>query len=92
MLRLINEAVACLREGIVSDKDLLDAGIIFGTGFAPFRGGPMSYIDRTGEAVLYRRLVELEEKYGERFKPDAGWKPEKEPQLSVVRDYASNEL
>ena len=92
MLRLINEAIACLREGIVEDKDLLDAGIIFGTGFAPFQGGPMSYKDRTGEAALYKRLVQLEEKYGARFKPDAGWKPGKEPQLTVVRDYASNEL
>lgn len=92
MLRLINEAVACLREGVVEDKDLLDAGIIFGTGFAPFRGGPMHHMSLMGESTLYKRLVELEEKYGPRFKPDAGWKPGKEPQLSVVRDYASNEL
>ncbi len=40
---LIDEANACLEEGIVSDADQLDAGIIFGTGFAPFRGGPMFY-------------------------------------------------
>ncbi|WP_455201543.1 3-hydroxyacyl-CoA dehydrogenase NAD-binding domain-containing protein [Kaarinaea lacus] len=92
MLRFINEAVACLREGVVADKDLLDAGIIFGTGFAPFRGGPMHYRDQQGADKLYRRLVELEEKYGARFKPDTGWNSNKEPQLSVVRDYASNEL
>ena len=92
MLRLINEAVACLREGVVADKDLLDAGIIFGTGFAPFRGGPMHYRDQQGVTDLYRKLVELEEKYGSRFKPDADWKPDKQPQLTVVRDYAGNEL
>jgi 3-hydroxyacyl-CoA dehydrogenase/enoyl-CoA hydratase/3-hydroxybutyryl-CoA epimerase len=92
MLRMLNEAIACLREGVVEDKDLLDAGIIFGTGFAPFRGGPMNYKDRMGETNLYKCLVELEEKYGARFKPDAGWNPGKEPQLAVVRDYASNEL
>lgn len=92
MLRLINEAVAVLREGVVEDRDLLDAGIIFGTGFAPFRGGPMNHIQLVGETNLYKRLVELEEKYGPRFKPDAGWNPGKEPQLTVVRDYASNEL
>ncbi|WP_455208077.1 3-hydroxyacyl-CoA dehydrogenase NAD-binding domain-containing protein [Kaarinaea lacus] len=92
MLRFINEAVACLREGVVTDKDLLDAGIIFGTGFAPFRGGPMHYRDQQGATALYRKLVELEEKYGNRFKPDAAWKPDKEPQLKVVRDYAGNEL
>jgi 3-hydroxyacyl-CoA dehydrogenase / enoyl-CoA hydratase / 3-hydroxybutyryl-CoA epimerase len=93
MLRFVNEAVACLREGIIADKDLLDAGIIFGTGFAPFRGGPIHYRDQQGAQDLYRKLVELEEKYGSRFKPDAGWNnPDREPQLSVVRDYASNEL
>ena len=43
MLPMVNEAVACLREGIVGDEDLLDAGVIFGTGFAPFRGGPLHY-------------------------------------------------
>ena len=45
MFRYFNEAVACLREGVVADADLLDAGMIFGTGFAPFRGGPMYYLD-----------------------------------------------
>ncbi|MCI0506376.1 MAG: 3-hydroxyacyl-CoA dehydrogenase NAD-binding domain-containing protein [Gammaproteobacteria bacterium] len=92
MLRFINEAVACLREGVVADKDLLDAGMIFATGFAPFRGGPLHYSGQQGVTELYRRLVELEEKYGDRFKPDAGWKPDKEPQPTVARDYAGNEL
>ena len=40
---LVNEAKACLAQGIVEDADLLDAGVIFGTGFAPFRGGPLHY-------------------------------------------------
>ena len=44
MLRLLNEAVACWREQVVADADLLDGGVIFGSGFAPFRGGPMQYI------------------------------------------------
>jgi len=92
MLRFINEAVACLREGVVADEDLLDAGIIFATGFAPFRGGPMHYRHQLSDLAIYTRLVQLEEKHGARFKPDAGWKIPKEPQLSVVRDYASNEL
>lgn len=46
--RLLNaytqECEAALRDGIVSDEDLLDAGMIFGTGFPPFRGGPMHYL------------------------------------------------
>jgi 3-hydroxyacyl-CoA dehydrogenase/enoyl-CoA hydratase/3-hydroxybutyryl-CoA epimerase len=40
---LIQEAKKCLEEGVVADSDLLDAGMIFATGFAPFRGGPMKY-------------------------------------------------
>jgi 3-hydroxyacyl-CoA dehydrogenase/enoyl-CoA hydratase/3-hydroxybutyryl-CoA epimerase len=40
---LVAEAEAALAEGIVADADLVDAGAIFGTGFAPFRGGPLHY-------------------------------------------------
>ena len=40
---LIAEAKSALAEGIVADADLVDAGAIFGTGFAPFRGGPLQY-------------------------------------------------
>jgi len=41
---MLSEAESCLKEGIVEDADLLDAGAIFGTGFAPFRGGPMNHL------------------------------------------------
>jgi 3-hydroxyacyl-CoA dehydrogenase/enoyl-CoA hydratase/3-hydroxybutyryl-CoA epimerase len=40
----LQEAQAVLAEGIVADADLVDAGLIFGTGFAPFRGGPLHYL------------------------------------------------
>jgi 3-hydroxyacyl-CoA dehydrogenase / enoyl-CoA hydratase / 3-hydroxybutyryl-CoA epimerase len=40
----LKEAQACLAEGIAGDADLTDAGLIFGTGFAPFRGGPINYL------------------------------------------------
>ena len=73
MLPLVNEAVACLREGIVSDRDLLDAGVIFGTGFAPFRGGPLQYAASRGPAAIVSRLNELAAVHGPRFTPDAGW-------------------
>ncbi|NKI34472.1 3-hydroxyacyl-CoA dehydrogenase [Wenzhouxiangella sp. XN79A] len=43
----LDECLACLRDDVVEDKDLLDAGMIFGTGFAPFRGGPVHYIENT---------------------------------------------
>jgi len=38
------ESKAVLAEGIVADAELIDAGLIFGTGFAPFRGGPLNYL------------------------------------------------
>jgi 3-hydroxyacyl-CoA dehydrogenase/enoyl-CoA hydratase/3-hydroxybutyryl-CoA epimerase len=38
------EAERVLEEGIVAEADLVDAGLIFGTGFAPFRGGPLHYL------------------------------------------------
>ncbi|MDE2024371.1 MAG: hypothetical protein KGJ18_09210, partial [Gammaproteobacteria bacterium] len=55
------------------DADLLDAGVIFGTGFAPFRGGPINYIRAAGVESLKARLGKLAAQYGERFQPDAGW-------------------
>lgn len=73
LLRLLNECVACLREGIVTDAALLDAGMIFGTGFAPFRGGPMHYLEDRGVSETRRELEQHQECYGERFKPDPAW-------------------
>jgi 3-hydroxyacyl-CoA dehydrogenase/enoyl-CoA hydratase/3-hydroxybutyryl-CoA epimerase len=73
MLPLINEAVACLHEQVVSDADLLDAGVIFGTGFAPFRGGPLKYAKDRGPLEIESRLRELSDKYGDRFRPHEGW-------------------
>jgi 3-hydroxyacyl-CoA dehydrogenase/enoyl-CoA hydratase/3-hydroxybutyryl-CoA epimerase len=73
MLPLINEAVAVLREHIVEDADLIDAGVIFGAGFAPFRGGPIQYARTRGVDAILGRLEELRSVHGERFAPDAGW-------------------
>jgi 3-hydroxyacyl-CoA dehydrogenase/enoyl-CoA hydratase/3-hydroxybutyryl-CoA epimerase len=73
ILRMVNEAKACLREKIVSDEDLLDAGMIFGTGFAPFLGGPIHYAKTRGRLQIQERLAELANRYGERFQPDKGW-------------------
>lgn len=70
ILRMVNEASACLREGVVGDADKLDAGMVFGTGFAPFRGGPMRYAQSFGEDKLNHLFEELETRYGERFKQD----------------------
>jgi 3-hydroxyacyl-CoA dehydrogenase/enoyl-CoA hydratase/3-hydroxybutyryl-CoA epimerase len=73
LLAMVNESVACLREGVVSDADLLDAAVIFGTGFAPFRGGPIAYARARGISDCMRRLADLATRHGERFRPDPGW-------------------
>ncbi|MBW8310649.1 MAG: enoyl-CoA hydratase/isomerase family protein [Rhizobium sp.] len=73
ILPLLNEAVSCLHDGVVADADLLDAGVIFGTGFAPFRGGPIQHIRATGAAKLKARLETLAARHGGRFSPRPGW-------------------
>jgi len=71
--RQLNEAVSALREGIVSHADLLDAGMIYGTGFAPFRGGPLQAARDIGIPTVLARFKELEQQYGAGFKADPGW-------------------
>ena len=73
ILCMLNEAVACLREGIVSDADLLDAGVVFGTGFAPFRGGPMHYIRTQGKEAMQALLQKQEKNRPGQFVADSGW-------------------
>jgi 3-hydroxyacyl-CoA dehydrogenase/enoyl-CoA hydratase/3-hydroxybutyryl-CoA epimerase len=74
ILPMLNESAACLREGVVQEADLLDAGVIFGTGFAPFRGGPLTYARDRGIEAVVQRLEALERQYGQRFRPDQGWR------------------
>ena len=57
VLAMLNEAFACLRDGVVADSDLLDAGMIFGTGFAPFLGGPIHYAKTQGIKSLYEKFI-----------------------------------
>jgi 3-hydroxyacyl-CoA dehydrogenase/enoyl-CoA hydratase/3-hydroxybutyryl-CoA epimerase len=73
ILPMLNEAVACLHDRVVDDADLLDAGVIFGTGFAPFRGGPIHYIRDTGADALKAKLEALASRHDERFAPRPGW-------------------
>jgi len=73
ILPMINEAIACLHDKVVTDSDLLDAGVIFGTGFAPFRGGPLNYAKERGTTSIVMRLNELAKEHGERFEPHSGW-------------------
>jgi 3-hydroxyacyl-CoA dehydrogenase/enoyl-CoA hydratase/3-hydroxybutyryl-CoA epimerase len=73
ILPMVNEAVACLSEGVVANADLLDAGVIFGTGFAPFRGGPINYARERGTDAIVASLRDLADRHGDRFTPHSGW-------------------
>jgi 3-hydroxyacyl-CoA dehydrogenase/enoyl-CoA hydratase/3-hydroxybutyryl-CoA epimerase len=79
LLPLVNEAVACLHEGVVADADLLDAGAIFGAGFAPFTGGPLRYARARGVENVVARLEHFARRFGTRFTPRAGWKELRDP-------------
>jgi 3-hydroxyacyl-CoA dehydrogenase/enoyl-CoA hydratase/3-hydroxybutyryl-CoA epimerase len=73
ILSLLNESVACLHDAVTDDADLLDAGVIFGTGFAPFRGGPIQHIRSEGADKIKTQLEALAAKHGARFAPKPGW-------------------
>jgi 3-hydroxyacyl-CoA dehydrogenase/enoyl-CoA hydratase/3-hydroxybutyryl-CoA epimerase len=73
VLPMSNVCVACLREGIVDNADVVDGAMIFGTGYAPFRGGPLNYARTRGPENVVSTLRELEQKFGGRFGPDSGW-------------------
>jgi 3-hydroxyacyl-CoA dehydrogenase/enoyl-CoA hydratase/3-hydroxybutyryl-CoA epimerase len=73
VLPMSNVCVACLREGIVDNADVVDGAMIFGTGYAPFRGGPLNYARTRGPENVAATLRALAQKFGDRFTPDAGW-------------------
>ena len=73
VLPMSNVCVACLREGIVDNADVVDGAMIFGTGYAPFRGGPLNYARTRGPENVAATLRALAQKFGDRFAPDAGW-------------------
>jgi 3-hydroxyacyl-CoA dehydrogenase/enoyl-CoA hydratase/3-hydroxybutyryl-CoA epimerase len=73
ILPMSNVCVAALREGIVDDADAVDGAMIFGTGYAPFRGGPLNYARTRGADNVVSALRALAAKFGGRFTPDAGW-------------------
>jgi 3-hydroxyacyl-CoA dehydrogenase/enoyl-CoA hydratase/3-hydroxybutyryl-CoA epimerase len=76
VLRMLNEAFACLREGVVADADLLDAGMIFGTGFAPFRGGPIHYAKTQGVRKLFDLFIKLQQGRNEKIEKIIEWESE----------------
>ena len=73
ILPISNVCVASLREGIVDNPDMVDGAMIFGTGYAPFRGGPLNYARTRGVENVVSTLRALAQKFGGRFAPDSGW-------------------
>ncbi|WP_226783207.1 3-hydroxyacyl-CoA dehydrogenase NAD-binding domain-containing protein [Oceaniglobus trochenteri] len=73
ILPMLDACVEVLRKGIASDADQVDGAMIFATGWAPFRGGPMQYAKARGHDEITRRLEQLAKDHGPRFAPDKGW-------------------
>jgi enoyl-CoA hydratase/long-chain 3-hydroxyacyl-CoA dehydrogenase len=79
LFRFVNEAAKCLEDEIIEDPVVGDIGLVFGTGFAPFRGGPFRYIDQVGADNYVRMMDEFAEKYGPQFEP-----------CQLLKDYAAS--
>jgi len=67
ILLMIKEAALCLEDGIIDRPDLLDAALLFGIGFPPFRGGLLRYADSLGAKRVVEKLASYEQKLGSRF-------------------------
>jgi 3-hydroxyacyl-CoA dehydrogenase/enoyl-CoA hydratase/3-hydroxybutyryl-CoA epimerase len=68
---MVNEAAMCLEEGLAERADIIDLAMVFGTGWAPHRGGPLRYADDRGFADIVKTLEQLARKRGVRFEPCA---------------------
>ena len=69
VLVMINEAARVLEEGVVEAPEDVDFGMIFGTGWAPFRGGPLRYADTRGVAEIVGQLQKLQKEVAPHFEP-----------------------
>jgi 3-hydroxyacyl-CoA dehydrogenase/enoyl-CoA hydratase/3-hydroxybutyryl-CoA epimerase len=80
VLLMINEAARCLEEQVVTEAADVDFAMIMGTGFAPFRGGPLRHADAVGIPALVAEMKRLAESGASHFEPCA-----------LLRTMASNE-
>ncbi len=68
VLLMLNEAAACLAEGL-ADANTIDLAMVFGTGWAPHRGGPLHYLRERGEDEVAKALSQMAKRLGPRFEP-----------------------
>ena len=71
VLLMVNEAARCVEEGIVETPGDVDFAMVMGTGFAPFRGGPLRYADSEGTVKIVAELSRLAEVAGPHYTPCA---------------------
>ncbi|MDQ6860952.1 MAG: 3-hydroxyacyl-CoA dehydrogenase NAD-binding domain-containing protein, partial [Verrucomicrobiota bacterium] len=76
---MVNEAARCLEEKVVSTAEDADFGMMMGTGFAPFRGGPLRFADHYGLKKLVEEMDALTKSAGEKFAP-----------CNLLREHAQN--
>jgi len=76
--RFVNEAAKCLEDEIIANPVVGDIGLVFGTGFAPFRGGPFRYLDQIGISGYVDMMNSFADKYGPQFEP-----------CQLLKDYAT---
>jgi 3-hydroxyacyl-CoA dehydrogenase / enoyl-CoA hydratase / 3-hydroxybutyryl-CoA epimerase len=69
VLVMVNEAARCLEEQVVDAPEDVDFGMIMGTGWAPFRGGPLRYADLIGISTVVSRLNGLRDRVEAHFQP-----------------------
>jgi enoyl-CoA hydratase / long-chain 3-hydroxyacyl-CoA dehydrogenase len=78
--RFVNEAAKCLEDEIIENPVVGDIGLVFGTGFAPFRGGPFRYLDQVGVARYVDTMNGFADRYGPQFEP-----------CQLLKDYAATD-
>jgi len=78
--RFVNEAAKCLEDEIIENPVVGDIGLVFGTGFAPFRGGPFRYLDQVGVRKYVDLMNGFADKYGPQFEP-----------CQLLKDYAATD-
>lgn len=76
--RFVNEAAKCLEDEIIENPVVGDIGLVFGTGFAPFRGGPFRFLDQVGVGNYVGMMNGFADKYGAQFEP-----------CQLLKDYAA---